>query len=213
MVDASYLPGLMIPYTALLKHGVVVNATVEKVSKTEIYFAEGSIKFDYLVIATGSSYSFPLKVEAASPQPLYDDVAAKIKTAKNVVVVGAGSTGLEVAAEIKETYNVNVTIVFSTQRVMPGPWTESFRQKLEAHLKKMEIQLISDDRIQTDDTSKWFCPPEGKVTTEKGKELDCDLLFWCVGGKINSTVYEDTFPMTKASLNVNDSAEINVLIF
>ena len=54
------------------------------------------LKFDYLVLATGSSYGFPIK----TPYSDYKDVVNNFKNinksvedSKNILIVGAGATG------------------------------------------------------------------------------------------------------------------------
>lgn len=41
--------------------------------------------------------------------------------------------------------------------------------------------------------AKYVEPAGGKVTTQKGLEIECDLLFWCVGGRHNFGSYEEHF--------------------
>lgn len=58
---------IMIPYTKLLRHGTVVHAEVTEVGPKGVVVngRENPISFDYLVLATGSSYAFPGKQKSS----------------------------------------------------------------------------------------------------------------------------------------------------
>lgn len=211
MVDVEFMKKLMIPYTALLKNGHVVKGQVEKVTDTEV-FVQGQeapiTGFKYLVLATGTSYAFPYKVPQAEAQdviPLYTEIADKISQSKNIVCVGAGSTGLEAATEIACRYpETKVTIVHSRAKLFDdGTFKQAFGDKLEEHLSRgfPNVTLIKEDRLMPVEAdggeaaaqSKYVEPAGGKVLTQKGVEIPCDLLFWCVGGRHNFASYEEHF--------------------
>ena len=105
MVDPEFAKRCTIPYTNLLKNGHVVKGEVTKCTESEVFLfgkEEPLTHFDYLVIATGTSYAFPFKVpepEYSKVHALYEQAAADIKEKQNIVCVGGGSTGLESAAE------------------------------------------------------------------------------------------------------------------
>mmetsp|Transcript_10638 Transcript_10638/g.35202 ORF Transcript_10638/g.35202 Transcript_10638/m.35202 type:complete len:465 (+) Transcript_10638:2-1396(+) len=216
-VDPTFAPALTIPYDKLLKRGQVIEAQVLKATATELTLKgrdEPLKGFDYLVIATGTSYAFPYKVpenNAKDVPKLYEAVADQIAKAENVVIVGAGSTGLEAATEIAEAYpKCHVTLVFSSPRVMPGPqWKDKFVAKFETQLAKLfpNIELVSDDRVDptAESAAKFEAPESGSVTTKKGRELKADLVFWCIGGRVNSSAYEETFATEKNFLKVDDT--------
>jgi NADH dehydrogenase FAD-containing subunit len=223
MVDAEFAKKLVIPYNQLLKNGQVLKGQVVKISAKEVqvHGLDEPIKdFDYLVIATGTSYAFPYKVpesEAAKVNALYERAADKIKEAKSVVVVGAGSTGLEAASEIAETYpEKQVTIVHSGEKVMPGPWSPKFVDHLQEQIQRYKnLKLVLNDRLLPVEADggdevaqqKYVEPVGGKVTTKNGAEIPCDLLFWCVGGRINKASYEEHFKEQmdeKGVLNVDE---------
>lgn len=201
----------MIPYSALLKNGHVVKGQVEKVTDTEVRLQgqEAPITgFKYLILATGTSYAFPYKVPHSESQdviPQYTEIAAKISKAKNIVCVGGGSTGLEAATEIACRYpEIKVTIINGRAKLFDdGTFKQSFGDKLEEHISRgfPNVTLIKEDRLMPVEAdggeaaaqAKYVEPAGGKVVTQKGIEIPCDLLFWCVGAKNNFASYEEHF--------------------
>ena len=79
--DESFAKSITVPYNNALKSGLVVKATVTKVTKTGVH-VEGRdepIPFDYLVLATGAKYS----VEAFRPSSnTLDDMLADINATR-----------------------------------------------------------------------------------------------------------------------------------
>eukprot|EP00656_Telonema_subtile_P006442 TRINITY_DN12980_c0_g1_i1.p1 TRINITY_DN12980_c0_g1~~TRINITY_DN12980_c0_g1_i1.p1 ORF type:complete len:426 (+),score=114.76 TRINITY_DN12980_c0_g1_i1:107-1384(+) len=206
MVDSSFARAIAMPFPEL-KNGHIVTGQVTKATNKEV-FVDGLESpltgFDYLVLATGSSYAFPFKVASSERQEmydLYDEVAHKIKDAKSVVCVGGGSTGMEAAAEIAETYpDCQVTLVHSGDHLQPGPWKEKFVTHITEQIKRFpNVTVILKDRVlpvESDGgaaSQMYAQPQDGMVTTEQGRELACDLLFWCVGGQTNSNSYREHF--------------------
>jgi len=211
MVDTEFMKQLLIPYTSLLKNGHVIKGQVEKMTDTEVHLQgqETPITgFKYLVLATGTSYAFPYKVphsEAADVIPQYAEIADKISKAKNIVCVGAGSTGLEAATEIAcRQPETKVTIVHSRAKIFDdGTFKQAFGDKIEEHIARSfpNVTVIKEDRLNPVEAdggevaaqAKYVEPAGGKVVTQKGIEIPCDLLFWCVGGRYNFASYEEHF--------------------
>jgi len=227
MVDTEFMKKCIIPYTALLKNGHVVKAQVLKLTDKEVHLQGQDAPitgFDYLVIATGTSYGFPYKVplsEAADVIELYDAVKSKIESSANIVCVGAGSTGLEAATEIACRHpEKNITIVHSRDKLFEGPFKPAYGEKLEEHLKRgfPNVTLIKNDRLLPVEADggeeaagrKYVEPAGGKVVTQKGVEIPCDLLFWCVGGKLNYTSYQEHFAdaMERGQLKVDEYLQV-----
>jgi len=231
MVDMDFTQSGCVPYTNLLKNGHVVQGQVTKVTDTEVFLhgkEEPITGFQYLVIATGMAYAFPYKVpesKLGETQELFERVNKKIIEATNIVLVGAGSTGLESASEIAEKWpDKQVTIVHSRARIMPGgewgEWSDKFRDHLTEQINRYpNIKMIYEDRVlpvealggEEVQTQKYVEPADGKVMTEKGVELPCELLFWCNGGKVNKASYMDHFAdgMDKRGvLQVDESLQV-----
>jgi len=227
MVDTDFMKKLLIPYDQLLKNGHIVQAQVTKLTDKEVTL-QGQDKpitdFKYMVIATGTSYAFPYKVPEAKQEdvlPLYEGVKAKIEGAANIVCVGAGSTGLEAACEISCKWpDKKITIVHSRDKLFEGPFKPAFGAKMEDHLKRgfPNVELIKNDRLlpveadggEAAAQAKYVVPAGGKVITKNGREIPCDLLFWCVGGRHNTASYEEHFgaAVEKGQLKVDQFLQV-----
>ena len=124
-----------------LRPGAVVISNADECSINE------TVLWDYLVLATGSSYPAPLKPAGThqtgrihARQNRVEDFAVaarKISRAKHVLVIGGGVVGVELAAEIAITAGrapQRVTLVHSRKRLMdnlPVEASEYARRWLE----------------------------------------------------------------------------------
>jgi NADH dehydrogenase FAD-containing subunit len=221
MVDTGFMEKCMIPYTELLKNGHMIKGQVSSMTPTAIQLQgrdEPITGFDYLVIATGTSYCFPYKVplhDHAAVLPLYTEIAEKIKAKSDIVCVGAGSTGLEAATEIACRYpDKKITIVHSRMQLFEE-FKPAFGAKMESELKKLpNVTLIKGDRLlpveadggEAAAAAKSVEPAGGKVVTQNGVEIKCDLLFWCVGGRLNNASFQEHFGR---AMNPNGSLRVD----
>lgn len=117
-----------------------IQARVDAISPTHVYFNQKALPFDYLIIATGSKYSVPFPIiqekkinkynqDEWDPNQIEDpDIPTKIiypydsssiiagygtiRKAKNIVVIGGGAVALECAAELACSHpKATVTII------------------------------------------------------------------------------------------------------
>src|SRR5207249_2751451 len=67
LVAPDWLPRIFFPYDRLLQHGQVVRDRVVHAEPKSVTLASGArIQADYLVLATGSTYPFPAKLDTDS---------------------------------------------------------------------------------------------------------------------------------------------------
>lgn len=87
-------------------HGTFVRGEVAQLTDTAATLRDGTVlQFDFAAIATGSSYAVG---KASEGGPLTADgrraevhaLAAKVKAASSVVIVGGGPLGVELAGEL-----------------------------------------------------------------------------------------------------------------
>jgi NADH dehydrogenase FAD-containing subunit len=124
-VDAQWLRKLFIPYDHLLKHGRIVNSKVVEANPEEVVLEDGQrLKFDYLVLATGSSYPFPAKMasdKVTEAETAVRIVNERIEQAKSILLIGAGPVGIELAGEIASLYpGKPITLMDPGERLMPA---------------------------------------------------------------------------------------------
>lgn len=101
LVDEYFASKCFIPYDNLFlakSNREIVYGKVSQVFKNHVVLEDGTeLPFDYLAIASGSSYPSPLKFDDESKEEaiqVLNKIRAALKQAKRVLVVGAGSMGV-----------------------------------------------------------------------------------------------------------------------
>ena len=179
--------------------GCFVQAEVTSISAdgVRVHGRQEPISFDYLIIATGSSYAFPAKV--AEPQMsnaigLYNHLLDKVQQAEHILLIGGGPVGVELAAEIGTDFpGKKVTLVHNQPTLLrPGVFNEKLYPRVYEQLKKLGVQMILNDRIELPKDSthhQYMNYVEGERTfvTERSKQsITADLTLVCVGAHVNN---------------------------
>mmetsp|Transcript_161055 Transcript_161055/g.296747 ORF Transcript_161055/g.296747 Transcript_161055/m.296747 type:complete len:423 (+) Transcript_161055:72-1340(+) len=108
----------------------------------------GTVPYDVLVIATG--FSIPLVypgigVSLDERKAEVQRVADAIKKAQCVVVAGGGPVGLELAGDIRIAYPDKKIVLLCRAGIL-SQWPDNIKQKFEAQLKKMNIEVMSQKK-------------------------------------------------------------------
>lgn len=171
-----------IPYGAYLKgppgSSLWITDTVENIEpgkdgRGRVQTAAGEwIDYEYLVLATGSSAGLPSRVCAETKsdgmKALYNQ-RQKITAARDIVVVGGGPAGIELAADAKAQFpRKNVTLIHSRKTLL----NDGFGVKLHhAILKEMEnlgVKLVLGEKPAIPDSET------GDITLNEGSvHFDC----------------------------------------
>ncbi|KAI4862962.1 FAD/NAD(P)-binding domain-containing protein [Hypoxylon rubiginosum] len=197
-----------------------VRGRVARISRDAVTL-EGSgeqIPYEFLVVATGSGAadSLPSRVPAgdkAEGVELMRQMQRRIKEAKDLVVVGGGAAGVELATDAKSKYpEKKVTLVHSRAAVM-----HRFGPRLQAAaldgIKELGIDVITGDRVVSEDKEK------GVAVLKSGKEIVCDFLINCTGQRPDSKLIAQLSPssisesghiLTKPTLQVQDDSLPNI---
>lgn len=203
IVDPSHLRNIQILHTHYLNSSKVITDCVTKVSSKEVHLNKQKIRFDYLVICSGSYYSSPIKEHnvlmnwrGSSLRSHYDDLCK----AKKVLIIGGGLVGVEIAAEILEKYpDKKVTIVQSRDELMPRT-PEKARQYAESYLKKKGAKIVFGHKLKS------F--KKGVGVTDKGKKLSADIAFFCTGIAPNSDFVPKKYKDEKGYIKVNECLQL-----
>ncbi|KAH9129933.1 hypothetical protein LEN26_008055 [Aphanomyces euteiches] len=122
-VDPSYVKNLFVPLTHALPypHAKIIRGIADRI-ETDHLVARSIVHdqvdttvyvpFDYLVLATGSSYAPPIKVPndqytRETVEKAITDTANHIRAASSVLIIGGGPVGVEAATEIAHAYPSN----------------------------------------------------------------------------------------------------------
>ncbi|ETS61384.1 hypothetical protein PaG_04411 [Moesziomyces aphidis] len=152
-----------------------------------------TIEFDYLAIATGtqlrrpwslpSQHTEPAKAKAEAVQTLreYQDA---VKAAQNIVIVGGGAVGVQVACDIAELYpgTKNVTVLHSRTQLM---------NKFHPDLHAVVADRFAQRGVHTHLGSRVVVPSSGfpsfsqgqtfDVELQNGDKVKADLVLMCTG--------------------------------
>jgi len=150
-----------------------------------------TVHSDIHVLCTGSSYANDLMrsvgATAQGRKALYMRYQEAIESARQIVIVGGGPIGVEVAGEISETHPAkSITLLEAGPRLLAGT-SELAAQHATAVLSARGVSVLVGEGLESSTTKGQdiFAGP-GQATTTKNRKLDYDLLVWCTGGRPNT---------------------------
>ncbi|MFT4772539.1 MAG: NADH dehydrogenase [Cryomorphaceae bacterium] len=173
----------------------------------EIHTSSGDLEYDHLVLATGTVTNFfgnetiaaksmgmktvpealnirSLLLENFEAALLTDDLKER-ESLMNVVIVGAGPTGVELAGAIAELRNhvlpkdypdldfrrMSIHLVEGTGKVLP-PMSEGSSKKAQEFLEGIGVQIWLNTKVEDYD---------GRIITTSGKPMSTQTLIWAAG--------------------------------
>ena len=186
---------MFFPFDTLLARGTVMRDSAVSVDPGGVTLASGRrVEADYLVLASGSSYTYPAKPGADSTGEALDELRRthkELADAPRVLILGAGPVGLELAGEIKEVWpHKQVTIVDPVGELLTGFHPE-LREDLHRQLDDLGVRLRLGTGLAGEPATG---PGRGgtvTVTTDDGAEITADIWFRAHGVRINSGYLAD----------------------
>jgi NADH dehydrogenase FAD-containing subunit len=171
-------------YPAVRENGInYIEENCQEVTNYHIITDKNNkIEFDICVIATG--HNIPIFMPSPSESDkdtrlgnIYD-LHSKISDAQDIVIGGGGPIGCEVAADIKLRHkDKNVTIIHSRPSVL-HIMSEAMHPVATKLMKKMNINIITNERIQNEDECNNYNNNNNNKTDillSSGKTVKCDL--------------------------------------
>ncbi|POM70491.1 Apoptosis-inducing factor [Phytophthora palmivora] len=147
--------------------------------------ATTKLSFDYLVLAMGSTYTVPIQQDIhdyarSTTEAQLREVRSHIEHANKILVVGGGSVGCEVAAEIKVKYpNKSVTILDANTKLISSNLRDKFYDKLNASLAELDVKVILGERLSERLTGNGF--EKRTLQTIQGTTIESDIQLLCGG--------------------------------
>ena len=157
LVEPEHIRYIQRDHHRYLQQTRVVQDHVREVREHDLKTSHQTFPFDYLVICSGSRYNSPIKEEdlvVASRAEELRRFAHKLHKAQNVLIIGGGIVGVELAAEIITTYpNKKITLVHAHQRVMERmpPAVSSYAENF---LTMRGVQIIYNTRVEINKKSQ-----------------------------------------------------------
>ncbi|XP_070771769.1 ferroptosis suppressor protein 1 [Enoplosus armatus] len=220
---ASVQPGFahrtFIPYAETFGDSFV-QGRVERVDthrQTVVLEGGREIQYSHLILCTGTDGAFPGKFNTvASVQSAiqaYEDFVKQVQAADSVLVVGGGSTGVEMAAEIKTEYpDKKVVLIHSRVALADSGLLPSVRRQAKEVLLEKGVELLLGQKVSNlSELQLNVTQRNTVVTTDKGDRLTTDLIICCIGLKVNSAAYASSFSGCLAddgALKVNDHLQV-----
>ena len=179
-------------------------------SSTEISVNEQTIRAKKIIIATGASMlDTGIKIPTDIEYWLPENVLEMIRPPKSIFIVGAGSTGCELA-QFFATLGTEVIIADIAGRLLPRE-DEEVGQVLDEIFNKEKIKVLTQSRVialEKDTTSK-------KVIFLRGgqeKSIRVDQGGMCTGNKPNIDIGLENagVKFTQRGIEVNERCRTNV---
>lgn len=170
--------------------------------------------YDKLILATGSIPITPnikgadlINVQYVKLYQNAEEVINKLesKTIQNVVVVGAGYIGVELAEAFKRNGN-EVTIVDMADTCLSGYFDPDFTKLMEERLRANGIRLAFNQSVQE---IKGTTKVESVITDKE--EIKADMVVLCIGFKPNTEIGDGKIKTFKnGAFLVNECQETNI---
>lgn len=186
LVDPTWLPNIFFPYRGLLERGEFVQERAVAVEPGRVTLESGrAIEGDYVVLATGSSYPFPAKVDSigvADAHARYEAAHAALVGAGRVMLLGAGPVGLELAGEIAAVWpEKQVTLVDLADDILVGPFKQELRDELRRQLDERGIELVLGSPLVSLPPTEPGEAGTFTVETADGRAITADLWYQAFG--------------------------------
>lgn len=168
---------------------------------------EKTVAYDKLVMTTGSWPIIPPIPGIEADNILLcknytqaNEIIARGKDAKKIVVVGGGYIGIELVEAFAET-GKDVTLIDGLPRILNKYLDKPFTDVLEEELEKQGVKLALGENVSE------FIAENGKVKTvvTPSNQFDADMVIMCVGFRPNTELLKGKVDMLpNGAIQVND---------
>ncbi|KAI9596406.1 hypothetical protein BDF19DRAFT_438983 [Syncephalis fuscata] len=172
---------------AFFKDGTVKHerARVSKALSDRVVLDDGrEIAFDYLVLATGSRFGVPGRPAGDSVEEVTQKLTAAreaVEKARRILIVGGGPVGIELAGEIKDLPNKEVTLVSNGLLSGMPAVSDKLRHKLSSKMKARDIKVIDQQRVTVtaEEREIGYVAETRGWKLSNGETIEADLMFAC----------------------------------
>ncbi|KAK3904708.1 apoptosis-inducing factor A [Staphylotrichum tortipilum] len=151
-----------------------------------------TLPFDFLVVATGTRLSAPGTMPADDKAPsvhYLQAYQAGIRAAREVLVIGGGAVGVQMACDLKEIYpEKRVTLVHSREKLMPA-YHEALSGLVKERFEELGVELVTGARAvlpPADGEDGVFGAVLREVKLSNGATLTADFVIRATGQTPNT---------------------------
>lgn len=195
---------------------ILINTKVMNIDSDshEVSLCNGSkLSYDKLLIANGASNNVP-PIDGIGLDGVYTlrglndalNIKERLKEKTNVIVLGGGILGLEMAF-ILHQHNIKVTVIELFPRLMPRQLDDKASEILKSKIHTCGIQILTNtavDKIIGTDNKVEGILLKGNV------ELKCDIIIYSTGIKPNMDLISKTYLKRERGILVNNKMETNI---
>ena len=154
------------------------------------------LSYDYIVLATGSTYNYPVtasntEVSLKERQVGWQAAQSRLEAASSVLILGAGAVGCELAAEIVDFFpQKEVTMVDASPTLVPL-FPKAVGEYAAKWLTKRGVRLALGQMLDS-----WG---ETSCKLRDGTTYRADIVYVCFGDKPNSQCVSTTSDTPQSS--------------
>ncbi|KAI0205992.1 FAD/NAD(P)-binding domain-containing protein [Astrocystis sublimbata] len=211
------------PYLRNLPAGVLkwIRGRAVRITRDSVHLSSGvEIPYEFLVVATGAGATDALPSRVGADDKLEGIaklrcIQSKIKEAENLVVVGGGAAGVELASDAKSYYPEKTVILVHSRSNVMHRFGSELQKAAMSGLEDLGVKVITNDRLVREDKER------GIAILKSGKEVHCNFLVECAGQRPNSAPIAELSPnsitgsgrvLVKSTMQICDDSLPNVYL-
>ncbi|XP_042423113.1 apoptosis-inducing factor homolog B-like [Zingiber officinale] len=186
-VEPAIADKAVINHADYLVNGNLVVASAVGVTETEVVTSDGGrVGYDYLVVATGHSYSSPGCRRERIEE--FREANLKMRSSSSVLIIGGGPSGVELASDIASNYpEKKVTLVHSGSRLLGFIGCKAGNKALE-WLRSKNVDVLLEQTIDLNSLPD----SNGIYITSAGEAIAADVHFVCVNNPLGSSWLQES---------------------
>ncbi|GAA5987008.1 hypothetical protein JCM11641_004417 [Rhodosporidiobolus odoratus] len=159
------------------------------------------VEYEAAVVATGTKLSKPgtLDTEKKDSITYLQSVQSKLKNAQNIVIIGGGAVGVQMATDLSILYpssNKSITVIQS-RRLMPR-FHPKLHEIVQARFDELGVRTLSNVRAKIPEGGyeKLNEAGGGEVELENGRRVKANYVIHALGQTPNSALLTSSLPST-----------------
>jgi len=201
VVETEHMRKIQSLHNHYLHNATIISEKVVSVDTKSVQTARDSYPYDYLIVASGSSYNPPIKegnIVIATRAEHLREHHAKLERANSVLIIGGGLVGVELAAEIIEHYpQKQITIVHAGNKLIDRNSDKAIAYATR-FLTSRGVKIRYNERVIGSSGAGFM--------TDLHNTVSADMAFMCTGIVPN---YEFMRPSLGGTLNERNLIKVN----